>query len=570
MGIDRFSFQGVLKPGKVWGVLLLCMANLAVMHYTILVTCPPETTNVFFYLSNAFSMVFDVVVLFLFFYVLTWKRLKPTLWLCFFTTLLWSLCNVLYARFFHHYLTISAIGQAGTLMNGWMLRCVVYGLRWTDLCYVLMAVAGAALLLRTSPGGKPRHLVRNLLWTIAVYLLVNFVAYGVYSYVKHPQNFLSYFEAILKYRITRTPRSPIYSHFLRGEVRSLCVDAWLSAQGTMKLSASQRKEVEKAVAESRFAIADSLANVSPRNVIFIIVESYMALTSDLKVDGKEVTPCLNALKHGPDCYFNGKMRENVSMGESSDGQFIYMTGLFPFISNLTVSKAGNCTLPGLPKSLGRRSRMVIPTVSSVWEQDAMCRSYGFDRLYSIADYDEADGEFLNDGQLFRMSSMLDGQTGSEPFFSVMITMSMHEPYTEWIDPSFKISDPSLGRELACYLNACHYTDRQIGAYIERLKKAGLYDNSLIVITADHAAHALGLSRKDSYLPLYIIARNLPEMHQGKCNQIDVYPTLLDLLGIKQEWNGMGKSLLRDDYDSRITRKKWELSEWIVLSDYFGK
>lgn len=44
----------------------------------------------------------------------------------------------------------------------------------------------------------------------------------------------------------------------------------------------------------------------------------MSLTSDKKVNGKEVTPFLNSLKRDSHVYYNGKMHENVTIGESSD------------------------------------------------------------------------------------------------------------------------------------------------------------------------------------------------------------------------------------------------------------
>ena len=59
------------------------------------------------------------------------------------------------------------------------------------------------------------------------------------------------------------------------------------------------------------------------------------------------------------------------------------------------------------------------------------------------------------------------------------------------------------------------------------------------------------------------------MWNKRCNQVDVYPTLIDILGIKCDWNGFGNSLLSNKFADSISEKKWELSRWIILSDYFS-
>ena len=87
------------------------------------------------------------------------------------------------------------------------------------------------------------------------------------------------------------------------------------------------------------------------------------------------------------------------------------------------------------------------------------------------------------------------------------------------------------------MNACHYTDHQIGKYIAHLKQKGLYDNSLIVIAADHPVHTTDFGGRSKDIPLYIA--NIPSsiqktMWKGECNQIDVFTTILDLLNVKSD------------------------------------
>jgi lipoteichoic acid synthase len=115
---------------------------------------------------------------------------------------------------------------------------------------------------------------------------------------------------------------------------------------------------------------------------------------------------------------------------------------------------------------------------------------------------------------------------------------------------------------------------QIKKYIDGLKQQGLYDNSVIVITADHQAHSLYLNmgnKVNDELPLYIINGGIDRDHAwtGRCNQLDVYTTLLDMFGIRADWRGLGHTLLNADYKEYSLGTMKPLSNWMIRSNYFG-
>jgi lipoteichoic acid synthase len=72
------------------------------------------------------------------------------------------------------------------------------------------------------------------------------------------------------------------------------------------------------------------------------------------------------------------------------------------------------------------------------------------------------------------------------------------------------------------------------------------------------------------IPLYIVNGNINAGNgwQGRCNQLDVYTTLLDLLGSKNEWRGFGHTLVTDDYYDSVKSELWKMSEDMVLGNYF--
>lgn len=570
MKLLRIS-ESHLKLKPVWFIFLLCGLNLLVMHYYILCAGNIENEiNSTTIIDNLLGIVIDVSVIFLLSYFVALMRQKVALIITFTITTVWAFSNILYSRFFHHYITFSAAGQGGTLFNWEMIGCIVDGFRWTDLYFVVIVYISFLFIKHVCTIKK---VVAKILLFLLIMIGIDFLSYLIYCSLTPEHRYISFLFQRMEHRQLSTHLhlcDPNNATFRRGCIRTLLYEFVLNK--TIQLTDDQQKLIAKEIKLSKNRVSKGKYGIINKNVIFILVESYMSFTSDMKVDGREITPFLNSLKRDSTVYFNGCMNENVTIGESSDGQFIYMSGLLPLRSVITVSKAQNTRLIGLPQILNRESRMVIPTVTSMWNQDEMCRQYGFNHLYASNDYGTGCNKSLNDEQVFQLAAQKD-MNSQQPFFSVILTMSMHQPYTKQIDSSFIIYDLSIPSELSCYLNVCHYTDHQIEKYFNHLKKVGLYDKSLIVIAADHPVHNTDLGGVSKNIPLYIV--NIPseissKMWKGECNQIDVYTTLLDLLDIKSDWYGLGYSLLSPNYNKILDAKKWNVSEYIISGDYFSQ
>jgi hypothetical protein len=115
--------------------------------------------------------------------------------------------------------------------------------------------------------------------------------------------------------------------------------------------------------------------------------------------------------------------------------------------------------------------------------------------------------------------------------------------------------PAQIRELAHQrmLLQLAYTDRLIGEVIQRLKAQGLWDESLVVLTADH-----GNGWTPGEKPRSLMVRNTPDLmwvplfvkapgqDQGlvddrNVEQVDLLPTLADMLGVQVPWRMDGLS-----------------------------
>lgn len=107
-----------------------------------------------------------------------------------------------------------------------------------------------------------------------------------------------------------------------------------------------------------------------------------------------------------------------------------------------------------------------------------------------------------------------------------------------------------------------FVDERLGALFERMDRAGIWDESLIVVLADHGASFVpGEHRRwptdgnlaDLYrIPLFI---KLPDQSRGQVIDdpafaIDVLPTIVDALEISTEWTFDGRSLLANDGRNR--------------------
>ena len=572
-----------MKNKSTLGLYILSVINLLVMHYYIMTTCRlEEATDAVLWIDNLLGIVIDITIVGTITLLFTWGRLRISLFITAIITLLWSFSNVLYSRFFHHYISISAISQTGTLADGFMLQNVAEGIKWFDFLFLALGIA-AIKLYYMSRKEKTSIKKRHLLVTWPACLIIADVVYHlIFCLVTPGLASASYYQhrlAVRHWGLLHSSAEPNWASFHRGSLRQLLIPQIYQAFTTTELTEEQRKAIETEYKRHEGRTSDTTKKINDKNIIFIIVESYLSVTSDLIVDGREVTPFLNSLKRDSTVYFNGQLTSNISIGESSDGQFLYMAGMLPLRSEVTVTKAKNAELPGLPKLLKqeqiiKEAHMVIPTLPSMWEQESMCQRYGFDHLYSSADYEEGKYWYLTDRQIFEYA-LQKNMEAPKPFLSVELTMTMHQPYNEPKDSTFIIRDSSLTEKYRNYLSTCHYTDQQIKWYFGKLKEEGLYDNSIIVIVADHHAHPSLFEMKEEEIsidiPLYIIngGINNATAWDGRCNQLDVYTTLLDIVGTKNNWHGFGHTLITKDYHNSIKPELWTMSEEIVIGKYFN-
>jgi len=136
----------------------------------------------------------------------------------------------------------------------------------------------------------------------------------------------------------------------------------------------------------------------------------------------------------------------------------------------------------------------------------------------------------------------------KPFFSFIMTTSNHRPYTY---PSGKIDIPShTGRD-----GAVKYTDYAINAFLEKARNKPWFNDTIFVIIADHNGGSAGKTSLPLYrykIPLIIYAPSFikPQTITKLSSQIDVMPTILNILGISYKKKFFGNNILDENFVQR--------------------
>lgn len=159
---------------------------------------------------------------------------------------------------------------------------------------------------------------------------------------------------------------------------------------------------------------------------------------------------------------------------------------------------------------------------------------------------------VDDESLFDNSiKILDENAKTQkPFFAHIMTTSNHRPYTF---PAGKIDLPQGNRAAAV-----KYTDYAIGKFIENAKTKPWFKDTVFVIVADHCASVAGKSKlpvAKYHIPLFFYAPELLKAgHYSRlASQIDIVPTLLDVLGTKGADHFYGQSMFAAAADNEPER-----------------
>ena len=562
-------------------LISLSVLNLLFMHYFFYFRGYLEWTLLYSEFVNLCSVIFDVFVLATISAIISRGKVNSTLLVAYIITFIWSFINVIYGRFFFQYLSLSAFGEIQGLRDDLVINSILAEFHWFDFYYVASLMCFGFLYKKAPRVKINRKDVKRLFFIPLLSLIMTIMAYSSYHFV-HPHYRTNW--ELYKFRVKEFISDPVsggtpnLSHFQIGIVR-VAIYELIDMFTETRLTDKQREEIVKYYSDYSKRTTHGEKDCHVDNVIFILLESFLSSPIDLRINGKEVTPFLNSLKRDSSVYYNDMMKSDIGCGESGDGQFIYMNGILPLTNKMTVSQVKKNVLPSFPKILKKyldikHTEIIIPTRPNMWQQSDMNNVYGIDSCYAQMEIAGDLMSSITDEQVFNYAAKSLSQA-KVPFFSLILSVSTHSPYNKFLGDNITVGSTEYSDEYNNYLNTCHYTDMHLMRYISALKEKGLYNNSLIIIAADHYAHidALNMRGKvDDYTPLFIINGhfNVNDSWKGEFRQLDTYTTILDILNIKSEWRGLGYTLLLNNYKNSVDETSRRISKEIIEGDFFAQ
>jgi phosphoglycerol transferase MdoB-like AlkP superfamily enzyme len=155
-------------------------------------------------------------------------------------------------------------------------------------------------------------------------------------------------------------------------------------------------------------------------------------------------------------------------------------------------------------------------------------------------------------------ALSDLTTERQPFFSMLYTISSHEPFDIQGYNKFDGSDAE-----SKYLNAAAYADSCLGVFIDSLRQTDIWDNTLVAITADHTSLWPGpsnITEPSTYrVPLILLGGVIKEnkLIERFGNHNDFGPMLLKQLGHTPKKDMLSKDFLVDgNYAFYFRQEGW--------------
>ena len=203
-------------------------------------------------------------------------------------------------------------------------------------------------------------------------------------------------------------------------------------------------------------------------------------------------------------------------------------------------------LPSILKRQGYSSAFFHSSTNGSMRFDSFSSAAGFDQYFGRSEYpvkNHYDGSWGIPDHYFLPWSIDKINKMKKPFFSMIFTISSHHPYDI---PKAYVNKVEKGPDAIC--RSISYADFAFKEFWEKVQRQDWYENTLFVFCADHVGPTSRGDRSSiewSFkIPIaYFHPRiELPSVKEDRTTQqIDIMPTILDLLNIKTTYFSMGTS-----------------------------
>jgi len=280
------------------------------------------------------------------------------------------------------------------------------------------------------------------------------------------------------------------------------------------------------------------------NIILIIWESFTEKVLDLSIEDKKVVPNFKELlKEG--IYFSNC----YSSGDRTDKGISAILSAYPALPKGSIVNypVKTARLPGLG-NLFLKNGFTTNFYYGGEPEFANIKSYltaqNFQQLITKNNFSEADMNSkwgAHDDVV--MKKILNDFSGiQQPFFTTWLTLSSHEPFETPVQPVFNGKDNQ-----SKFFNSLHYTDSVIFAFINELKKKPSWNNTIVIISADHGHYypVTGKRADDYRIPVLWLGGALKKKNivvDKTISQLDIAGSLAQQLHFSENSFRFSKNL----------------------------
>lgn len=306
----------------------------------------------------------------------------------------------------------------------------------------------------------------------------------------------------------------------------------------------------------------SLSSGEKPNLLIIYLESFSArLTGPYNKQYVEVTPGLNNFVADKNTTLFRKVYNastpTITGLLSSLCSFLPPTGHEEIEREKKLKSHRLVCLPEILKQNGYQQTSFITAVDKEFSnKNTILESMGIDKVWGTQELSKDIAEDpkswgYSDHQLFPIVfAKMSEEKKEVPFLMIYETVDTHPPFNlpQDIVPYKDGTNPVL--------NALHTTDDAFGDFWDKFKNSDFYNNTAVLIVADHAIFPIAYEKKyfpefygkttfydELFFALYMPENNLPKEVDVYGSGIDLAPTVLHFLNIKAPDKFEGHSLL---------------------------
>ena len=353
-------------------------------------------------------------------------------------------------------------------------------LYFIDIIILIILFVTKWVKIEKSKKSKIQYIIiRTLIGLVSLYVFVNTSVYANEKFLEDPYN-----------RDIQIKKATIYGYHISDILNAIdgSKQAKYKNKEDMQKAYDSLKEEYNKYSESYIDYAGAMEG---KNVIIVQLESMQEFLVNKTINGKEITPNLNKFINENINISNMFMQ---SYSTTADSEFSTITSLYPVENGMAFSRYYKNTYDDIFKMFHQKdytTSYMHGNLGYFWNRANVYGNMQVDHIElkdSFEDTSEDVMGYLSDELLYKQA-VEKLKNYKEPFMSLIVSASSHTGFTlDGLQDRGKINidvgkykDTFFGN----YLESANYADYSFGIFIDELKKAGLYDDSVIIVYGDH-------------------------------------------------------------------------------------